>query len=242
MLTFVNQINRMKIISLLTIASLLIFASCNNSSNPDKKILAPYKANLKEFKNADYSFGTNNNYFRMKNFDYNSLADTLEKCHAHVFKDKSILKAINNDVRAWLRDSLFIGVSNTRKGKLIVDTTNTLFWNPEDEFQYYNNVSVTSDQKLNGKMFQLTHAMHTAHVNGKEVYYDIIPANAKKLASNGKYRIVTNTEGSIFDQRNFCDLYAVDWFIVFYSDYFFEGELAIKISDETFYYDPFKTK
>ncbi|MES2557504.1 MAG: hypothetical protein V4604_15215 [Bacteroidota bacterium] len=229
---------------LLIIALILLIYSCE-SSTADLDTIKDLQHNHDDFEKADYSFGTGDQYFRLEHFDLDALTDTLERCHERIFTDKTILKALNKDIAAWLRDSVFIGKSHTMKGTFVLDTTNLLLL--KDPFKYYMEEKIHGSQPVVGKLFHTRNSMHTAWVNGKAIYYDIVPANAKWKKEIGEYRIETTgdympahvnsvTPPTTSNLRYFCDQMMVDWYITISSDDFFDGQLALKISDVTYHY------
>lgn len=227
----------------LIIVLISIVAACQSSTvDPDK--IKDLQGNYDDFDKADYSFGTGDQYFRLEHFDLAALTDTLEHCHERIFTDKALLKALNKDIAAWLRDSVFIGTSKTMKGTFVADTTNMFFL--EDPLMYYVEENIRGSQVVSGKLFHINNSMHTAWINGKAIYYDIIPANAKWVKETGEYRVETTGDyipkhmrGDVTtksDMRYFCDQLQVDWFITITSYDVFDGQLALKISDVTYHY------
>lgn len=226
---------------ILVVISLLY--ACERST-ADSAAFKDLQHHYTEFRKADYSFGTGDQYFRLEHFDLDALTDTLTRCHERIFTDKAILKALNQDVAAWLRDSVFIGKS-TAKGAFVLDTTNMLLL--EDPLTYYMEASIKAEQTAAGRLFHTTNSMHTAWINGKAIYYDIVPANAKYLKEIGEYRIETtgsylpahvndDSRPAISSLRYFCDQLRVDWYITIASDDFFDDHIALKISDVTYHY------
>ncbi|HLP56083.1 MAG TPA: hypothetical protein VK151_13690 [Fluviicola sp.] len=228
---------------LLVIALIPLLVACE-SQTADLETLKDLQHNHDEFEKADYSFGTGDQYFRLEHFDLEALTDTLEHCHARIFTDKKLLKTLNEDITAWLRDSVFIGKSKTMKGTFILDTTNLQLL--QDPLNYYMEEPIRESQPVAGTLFHTQNSMHTAWIDGKAIYYDIVPANAKWVKETGQYRIETtgdylpghlvNGDPTKSDMRYFCDQLQVDWFITIRSDDFFDGQLAIKLSDATYHY------
>lgn len=220
----------------------LIYAC--ESSTADLDTLKDLQRNHSDFDKADYSFGTGDQYFRLEHFDLDALTDTLARCHERIFTDKVILKELNEDIAAWLSDSVFIGKS-TVKGAFVLDTTNLLLL--EDPLTYYMEEHTKAEQAVAGRLFHTKNSMHTARINGKAIYYDIVPANAKWMKEIGEYRIETTgnylpahvdhgKHPAVSSLRYFCDQLQVDWYITIRSDDFFDGQLALKISDVTYHY------
>lgn len=226
----------------LIVVTLSLLNACQNSADLDK--VKDFQYNYAEFEKADYSFGTGDQYFRLEHFDLEALTDSIANCHERIFTDKALLKALNKDIAAWLRDSVFIGKSSV-KGAFVLDTTNLLLL--EDPLTYYLNEHTKAEQAVAGRLFYTTNSMHTAHINGKTIYYDIVPANARYLKEIGEYRIETTgkylpaqvNDGSrpaVSSLRYFCDQLMVDWYITMRSSDFFDGQIALKISDITYHY------
>ncbi len=228
---------------LLVIALIPLLVACE-SQTADLETLKDLQHNHDEFEKADYSFGTGDQYFRLEHFDLEALTDTLEHCHARIFTDKAVLKALNKDVGHWLRNGVFIGKSKMMKGTFVLDTTNMLLL--EDPLKYYMEENIHGSQPVAGKLFHMRNEMHTAWVDGKAIYYQIVPANARWTKEIGEYRIETTGDylpshvGKCIptksNMRYFCDKLQVDWFITIRSDDFFDGQLAIKLSDATYHY------
>lgn len=198
---------------------------------------------LAQYDVAEYNFASGYNYFQMLNFDLHSLHDTIAKVHEDIFLDKEIRNLVTKDVFNWLRDSIFIGSSRTRKGNFILDTTNMLTL--EKPFKYYTGTRVKYGQSVHNKIFQKIYNMHTVKIGDKKIYYYLVPANGKLLKEVAEYRIETTGDYSpdyvdnktiIYNRRHFCDLYQIDWYIRIESDDFFNDRLALKITDSTYYY------
>jgi hypothetical protein len=227
----------------IVIITIALLSACQDATDFSK--VTDLQKNNNDFKDADYSFGTGDQYFRLEHFDLEALSDTIKRCHQRIFTGKSMLKALNDDVDAWLRDSVFIGKSTTMKGTFILDTTNLLLLN--DALTYYMEGSIKKSQVVAGKLFHLRNSMHTAHINGKKIYYEIVPANAKWTNEIGEYIVQTTgdynprhmsngLQSRTSSLRYFCDRLLVDWYITIRSGDFFEGQLAIKVSDITYHY------
>ena len=229
------------------ILALSILALLYSCGDYDYDKLQPYEKFYKEFKDADYSFSAGSQYYRMKDFDYRGICDTLSKVHAAIFQDPEVEKLVNQDVSNWLRDSVFVGLSETMKGSILVDTTNMLLLdNPLD---YYMQRKIEMGQSIDDQLFRIRHAMHTARIGDKELYYDIVPTNGKLIEELAEYRIETTGDLVPGYMRNnrikvitsnlryFCDLYQIDWYILISSSDFFDDRLALKLTDTTYYYD-----
>ena len=233
----------MKKIIFLPIVVLLF--SCANPENPehDKK-LKPYKNMLAEYEAADSNFGESHYYYRMLNFDLNSLSDTIAKVHEDIFKDEKIRALATKDISNWLRDSVFITSSGTKRGSFILDSINML--TVEKPLEYYLHSRVKHGQDVNNKIFQNFNSMHTVKIGDKKIFYYFIPKNEKLLKEVAEYRIETTgdyspyyieNKATIYNRRYLCDLYSIDWYIKISSDDFFNDRLALKITDTTYYYN-----
>jgi hypothetical protein len=228
------------IIAFVTISAIL--SSCSNSYKYGG--IEKFINNRKLFDKADYNFPDGYQYYRLKNFNLRTLSNTLSKCHEEIFQDSRIVELINKDITAWLRDSVFIGSSKTMEGTFVLDTTNIFLMNNSVG---YTLSTISQPQKMYNEIFQMRHSMHTARIDGKEIYYDIIPTNGNIIKKLAEYRIETTGDyipsymhagGKVnrSDLKYFCDLYLIDWYIVISSDDFFDDRLAIKITDTTYYY------
>lgn len=221
----------------------LFFTSCNQSSTTE--LITVLKNNRKEYTTANHTFSGGHHYFRLKNFDWQTVTDTISHFHSLVLKDEKIIDQLNKDVSTWLQDSVFIGFSKSIKGTFLLDTTNLLL--QEDSLELLIQHPATHGQPIENKMIWLPHTNHIAEINNQKIYYTIVPVNGTKISSEGKYRIVTtgdykpdylqNHNNTIASElQYFCDTYLTDWYILISSDDFFDDNLALKITDTTYFY------
>lgn len=227
---------------------IILFFSCTNSHDKKEvvsnKNLELYKAQYKEyFSGTNSKLTATNSYFQMKNFDLEGMTDTILKINDEIFEDESIKEIVNNDIADWLRDSIFIGSSKTRKGSFVLDTTNMLtLKNPS---KYYTNSEIKKGQAVRNKLFQKIHSPHMINIDGQKIYYYIRPGKEKLVKEIGQYRVETTKDylptyeknrNKKYDIRHFCDLYIMDFYIIVRSKAFFKGTYAFKIKDSTYYY------
>lgn len=226
---------------------LMALVSCNESVNSNK--LARYEQCYREFEKADYAFSGFYDYHRFRDFDLNSFTDTVLACQEDIFSDPYLLKALKKDLTAWLRDSVFIAHLRTPQGTMLVDTTNMLFMSADEDLHYYMEEKIRKGQDLDGKLFETRNSSHVFRMNGKTVYFELVPANAHYLREIGEYRIETTGKfipakmhvggkSTLSNLRYLCDAYRMDWFLTIASDDFpgNKRKLALCFSGESVHY------
>ncbi|MEO0580698.1 MAG: hypothetical protein AAF135_00620 [Bacteroidota bacterium] len=214
----------------------------------DKSQLTAYQEIHAAYDSAQYTFPNGTEYYRLKNFDLSSLTDTFLRVHEVIFQDEEVRQIVNENIAEWLRDSIFIGTSQTRKGSHVVDTTNLLF--VDAPFKYGLKTSSFQPQSLNGQLLELRYNWHTITIDDKDIYYYMYPMDGRHLDELAKYYIQTTEDYTPSYNQNswnpsyttqaqyYCDQYIADWYIAIHSDHFFDDQLAFRITDTTYHYTP----
>ncbi len=154
------------------------------------------KANYKEYKGKVY-FRGNDSFFELKNYDYESILDTIYKTHPHIFKKPANLDGLKNQVKTWLRDSIFIDPSKQHQLQFFMGESETQLYDTEtsDSLELY--------QYNPKKMFRVVNARAAAmkHQNEK-VYHQFYPKKVKFLEKSAEMYNVQRTGRYLFHYEN----------------------------------------
>jgi len=224
------------------IALTLLLGACQQHVNSEMEL--KMKKTNSHFKKAKCNFPSNDQFYILNHFQFETMTDTLNQAINQLFTDPIIASEINVQVGTWLKDSVFI-FNADKRGMVLFDKTNLELL--EDPLQYYMNEKFDIDFEKTNSSLQTLRSMFQAKVNGHVVHFEIIPTNGKLIQHIGEYVIVstgthqsknTKTASSWKSIQRFnCDLLKIDWFIKLSSDYYFEEELSIQMTDTTLYYD-----
>ncbi|MFK7748873.1 MAG: hypothetical protein AB8B65_10805 [Kordia sp.] len=154
------------------------------------------KANYKEYKQQVY-FRGNDSFFELKNYDFGSILDTIYKTHPHIFKKSTNLDGLKNQVKLWLRDSIFIEPSKQHQLE---------FFSGENKTQLHDDHysdSLKPYQYTPKKMFRVVNARAAAmKYEDKKVYYQFYPKKVKILDKSTEMYKVQRTGRYLFDAEN----------------------------------------
>lgn len=158
--------------------------------------LEKLKANYKEYKSKVY-FRGNDSFFELENYDFGSILDTIYKTHPHIFKKSTNLDGLENQVKIWLRDSIFIDPSKQHQLQLFMEESETQLYDDPD------NDSLALYQYNPRKMFRVVNARASAMEHqGEKVYYQLYPKKVKLLEKSKRMYKIQRTGRYLFHYEN----------------------------------------
>jgi len=210
-------------------------------SNPS---LEKLKANYQEYKSRVY-FRGNDSFFELENYDFEQILDTIYKTHPHIFKKSTNLDALQDKVKLWLRDSIFIDPSKQHQLKFFLGESAAQLAdeNYSDSLELY--------QYNPRKMFRVVNARASAmkHKDDK-VYYQVYPKKVKllerkkgmyKVQRAGRYLFDNEIDDDCIDECihssiYFMDRYIADIYIIITPYHNSPDRLTIKMTDTIHYF------